>query len=72
MITVRLPSSYCSSRNVLIFSTALTFPQELEYIWRRKITPPLTLYIILRYISPGLGVYFLVGTGIYSLSYRNT
>ena len=40
-------------------STALMFPQEVEYIWRRKITLPLVFYLILRYFSPGLGVFLL-------------
>ncbi|KAE9404974.1 hypothetical protein BT96DRAFT_955426 [Gymnopus androsaceus JB14] len=61
---IKFRMQYCSIA-VLYYDYALTFPDEVRYIWRRKSLTQIStlLYILCRYAIPGNLLYLLANTG---------
>ncbi|KIJ54833.1 hypothetical protein M422DRAFT_240918 [Sphaerobolus stellatus SS14] len=53
LVAVALDKYMCLAPLVLlVYDHVLTFPLEVERIWKRKLTAPTVLYLILRYVIP--------------------
>lgn len=52
MATIMVNNYFSHMHRLISLSPVLTFSQEVDHVWRRRLTLPTIAFLLLRYITP--------------------